>query len=60
LVFENNFFPETMLCAQHAQHKVNKKILNRSSFCTVAPAQHQVKLTVGLKMTYNDSNAEKE
>ena len=49
-----NFIPETIKCAEY---KVNKKIINRTSFCTVTPAQHHVKLTAGLKMTYNDSNA---
>lgn len=49
-----NFIPETMQCAEY---KVNKRIINRSSFCTVTPAQHHVTLTAGLKMTHDDSNA---
>lgn len=49
-----NFIPETMQCAEY---KVNKKIINRTSFCTVTPAQHHVKLTVGWKMTYNENRS---
>ena len=48
------FIPETMQCAEY---KVNKKIINRGSFCTVTPARHHVKLTAGLKMTHDDNNA---
>jgi hypothetical protein len=31
-----NFIPETMQCAEY---KVNKKIINRTSFCTVTPEE---------------------